>query len=205
MQLLKWAIPSFKVCSFKLWDSNHDSSVAMTQLFMCAKDHFDWLNNFGNMRPNPKGNLFWLNCLYATDWVLAPWGMVSCTITYCKYISKQFNVRVEYVSYPSCDLWLYPNNNYFLYSAFHNNVSMRFTLVPSAPKTFSNTILTSTLAGTHLYSWVKRSNHSKVSCSRTQLPQSRPGFEPTLGRLSRWESDALNRSTRVPQLSNWNP
>ena len=25
----------------QLWDSNHDSSVAMTQLFMCAKDHFD--------------------------------------------------------------------------------------------------------------------------------------------------------------------
>ena len=44
----------------QLWDSNHDSSVAMTQLYMCAKDHFDWLNNFGNMRPNPKGNLFLL-------------------------------------------------------------------------------------------------------------------------------------------------
>ena len=25
----------------QLWDSNHDSSVAMTQLFMCDKDHFD--------------------------------------------------------------------------------------------------------------------------------------------------------------------
>ena len=25
----------------QLWDSNHDSSVAMTQLFMCAKNHFD--------------------------------------------------------------------------------------------------------------------------------------------------------------------
>ena len=48
----------------QLWDSNHDSSVAMTQLFMCAKNHFDWLNNFGNMRPNPKGNLFLLNCLH---------------------------------------------------------------------------------------------------------------------------------------------
>ena len=50
----------------QLRDSNHDSSVAMTQLFMCAKDHFDWLNNFGNMRPNPKGNLFLLNCLYSS-------------------------------------------------------------------------------------------------------------------------------------------
>ena len=48
----------------QLWDSNHDSSVAMTQLFMCAKDHFDWLNNFGNMRPNPNGNLFSFNCLH---------------------------------------------------------------------------------------------------------------------------------------------
>ena len=47
----------------QLWDWNHDSSVAMTQLFMCAKNHFDWLNNFGNTRPNPKGNLFLLNCL----------------------------------------------------------------------------------------------------------------------------------------------
>ena len=56
----------------------------------------------------------------------------------------------------------------------------------SAPKTFSNTISTSALAGTctHLYSWVKRSNHSKVSCSRTQVPQLRPGFGPTLRRLS---------------------
>ena len=52
----------------QLWDSNHDSSVAKTQLFMCAKDHFDWLNNFGNMRPNPKKNLFLLNCyLYFPD------------------------------------------------------------------------------------------------------------------------------------------
>ena len=47
----------------QLWDSNHYSSVATTQLFMCAKNHIDWLNNFGNMRPNPKGNLFLLNCL----------------------------------------------------------------------------------------------------------------------------------------------
>ena len=48
----------------QLWDSNHDSSVAMTQLFMCAMNHFDWLHNFGNMIPNPKGNLFLLNCLF---------------------------------------------------------------------------------------------------------------------------------------------
>ena len=48
----------------QLWDSNHYSSVAMTQLFMCTKNHFDWLSNFGNMTPNPKGNLFLLNCLF---------------------------------------------------------------------------------------------------------------------------------------------
>ena len=48
----------------QLWYSNHDSSVAMTQLCMCAKNHYDWLNNFGNMRPNPKGKLFLLNCLF---------------------------------------------------------------------------------------------------------------------------------------------
>ena len=36
----------------QLWDLNHYSSVAMTQLFMCAKNHFDWLNK----RPNPKEN-----------------------------------------------------------------------------------------------------------------------------------------------------
>ena len=52
----------------QLWDSNHDSSVAITQLFMCAKDHFDWLNNFGNMRP--KGNLFVLNCLVMSLYIL---------------------------------------------------------------------------------------------------------------------------------------
>ena len=55
-------VPSLGVVLFfqavkQLWDSNHDSSVAMTQLFMCAKNQFNWLNNFGNMRPNPKGNL----------------------------------------------------------------------------------------------------------------------------------------------------
>ena len=33
-----------------------------------------------------------------------------------------------------------------------------------------------------IYPWVKRSNYSKVSCSRTQV--SRPGFEPTLWWLS---------------------
>ena len=58
----------------QLWDSNHYSSVAMTQLFMCAKNHFDWLIsiNFGNMRPNPKGNLFLLNCLYQKCYVYKP-------------------------------------------------------------------------------------------------------------------------------------
>ena len=47
-----------------------------------------------------------------------------------------------------------------------------------APKTFSFTISTSTLAGTHLHPWVKRSNYSKVFCLRTQV--TRPGFELTL-------------------------
>ena len=49
--------------------------------------------------------------------------------------------------------------------------------LPWRCESFSFTISTSTLAGTHLYSWVKRSIYSKVSCSRTQV--SRPGFEPT--------------------------
>ena len=73
---------------------------------------------------------------------------------------------------------------------FTITVSMRFTVIPlslgqkhsfnlselpeeyttgncSAPKAFSYTI--PTLAGTHLYPWVQRSNYGKVSCSRTQL------------------------------------
>ena len=96
------------------------------------------------------------------------------------------------------------NNNQFLYSAFHNNpinalyisalvmgpITSFFNVsqlpwdyttwatVYIAPKAFSFTISISTLAGTHLYPWVKRSNYSKESCSRTQV--SRPGFEPAL-------------------------
>ena len=48
----------------------------------------------------------------------------------------------------------------------------------------------------HLYSWVKRSNYSKVSCSRTQVPLLQPGFEPHIltTRPSEHKSDALNRS-----------
>ena len=33
------------------------------------------------------------------------------------------------------------------------------------------------IAGTHLHSWVKRSNYSKVSCSRTQELRFPPGWE----------------------------
>ena len=70
-----------------------------------------------------------------------------------------------------CALHLYPGH-------WANNHSCNLPQLPgeytalvyrSALKTFSNTISTSTLAGTHLYSWVKRSNHSKASCSRTQV------------------------------------
>ena len=83
--------------------------------------------------------------------------------------------------------------NSSIYNHDHTyNVSMRFTLYPLVigPIHSSNlsqlpgefialafSITTSTLAGTHLYPWVKRGNYCNASCSRTQV--SWQGFEPT--------------------------
>ena len=63
---------------------------------------------------------------------------------------------------------------------------------------FANTITICTLTDTHLHSWVKRSNYSKVPCSRTQTPRSRPGFEPTFWCLGHRNTSPMH-STVVPQ------
>ena len=69
--------PYWSFCNFwnglflhsKCAHSNIKTAVGFEPRFKCCYDsviyvcHFDWLNNFWNIRQNPKGNLFLLNCL----------------------------------------------------------------------------------------------------------------------------------------------
>ena len=78
---------------------------------------------------------------------------------------------------------------------------------------YSYTISTSTITGTHLYPWVKRSNYSEVSCSisqsvMTQTSNPHPAYLKTLdtiGNFQRlvftnlWKFE-LNRSSKLRDI-----
>ena len=66
----------------QLWDSNHYSSVAMTQLFMCAKNHFDL-----KYETKSKGKL-----IFGTVYI--NYYIVSHII---QYRGQQFTIYVSYV------------------------------------------------------------------------------------------------------------